>query len=363
MHARVIRKQLVAALARVNLIIERRNTFPILSNVAIDFGANKLTLSATDLAIVTVEEVPADSAAVGEVTASALDLLNAVKSGVGALVTLRVQGDVLIVDERAKLPTLPRSDYPENSVKPGDKPVSFTMPAAALAMALDRVAFAISNEKTRYYLNGVFMHAAGHQLNFVATDGHRLAKQALTMPFGAGTIPDAIIPAKAVTMLRKLLAKERSEVTVIVTPTTVTVNVGGVRLRAKLVDGTFPDYTRVIPTNNGVRLAVNGPTMRAEVKSVASIASGERTRSVKVDLDRMTVTVMSPESGVASAPLSGELCGKGFEVGLNHKYLDDVLAVFGKTDVAIDFDYAAAPVLLTAQALPGFLSVIMPMRV
>ena len=361
MHATVNRKQLVAALARVNLIIERRKFTPILANVALDFGVGKLTVSATDMDVHIVEDIAADAISEGAITASALDLFKIVKSGASSLVTLRVEDDRLIVDDRAKLPTLARGDYPA-PVKPGDNPTVFTLPAASLALALNRVAFAISKEETRYYLNGVFMHVAGDQLNFVATDGHRLAKQALALPFGAGTIPDAIIPRKTITVLRKLLAKTSGAVDLIVTPTTIAATVDGVRVQTKLIDAIYPDYTRVIPTNNGVRLTVNGPTMRAEVASVASIASSDRTRCVKVDLENMKLTVMSPESGFASAPLSGELCGKGFEVGLNHKYLDDVLAVFGKTDVAIDFDDAKAPVLLTAQALPGFLSVIMPMR-
>jgi len=362
MHATVNRKALVTALARANVIVERRNTIPILSNVALDFGVGKLTLSATDLVIVTVEDIAADAVSEGAITASALDLFKIVKSGASSLVTLRVEDNRLIVDDRAKLPTLARGDYPA-PVMTGDNPTAFTLPAASLALALNRVAFAISNEKTRYYLNGVFMHAAGDQLNFVATDGQRLAKQALTLPGKARLLPDAIIPRKTITVLRKLLAKTSGAVDLIVTPTTIAATVDGVRVQTKLIDGRFPDYTRVIPTNNGVRLTVNGPTMRAEVASVASIASSDGTRCVKVDLENMKLTVMSPESGFASAPLSGELCGKGFEVGFNHKYLDDVLAVFGKTDVAIDFDDAAAPVLLTARALPGFLSVIVPMRV
>ena len=361
MHATVNRKQLVAALARVNLIVERRNTVPILANVALDFGVGKLTVSATDMDVHIVEDIAADAVSEGAITASALDLFKIVKSGASSLVTLRVEDDRLIVDDRAKLPTLARGDYPA-LVETGVDPVSFTLSAASLALALNRVAFAISKEETRYYLRGVFMHVANGQLNFVTTDGHRMAKQALALPLGAQLLPDAIIPSKTIAVLRKLLAKASGAVALIVTPTTISATVDGVRVQTKLIDGTYPDYTRVIPTNNDVRLAVNGATMRAEVKSVASIASTERTRCAKIDLDRMTVTVISPESGVASAPLSGELRGKGFEVGLNHRYLDDVLAVFGKVDVKIDFADDRTPVLLTAQALPGFLSIIMPMR-
>ena len=296
MHATVNRKQLVAALARVNLIVERRNTVPILANVALDFGVGKLTVSATDMDVHIVEDIAADAVSEGAITASALDLFKIVKSGASSLVTLRVEDDRLIVDDRAKLPTLARSDYPA-PVMTGDNPTAFTLPAASLALALNRVAFAISNEKTHYYLNGVFMHAAGDQLNFVTTDGHRLAKQALALPFGARLLPDAIIPRKTITVLRKLLAKTSGAVDLIVTPTTIAATVDGVRVQTRLIDGRFPDYTRVIPTNNGVRLAVNGPTMRAEVASVASIASSDRTRCVKVDLENMKLTVMSPESG------------------------------------------------------------------
>jgi DNA polymerase-3 subunit beta len=268
-----------------------------------------------------------------------------------------------------KLPTLPRDDFPV--IVEGDLPTSFEIAAKVLAELIDRTRFAISTEETRYYLNGIFLHVSdedGGVLKAAATDGHRLARYTLPRPAGAEGMPDVIVPRKAVAELRKLL-EEASEgnVQIDLSPSKIRFALGGeggVVLTSKLIDGTFPDYSRVIPTGNDKLLRVDPKSLFAGVDRVATIAT-EKTRAVKMGLeaDKVTLTVTSPDNGNAVEEVSSQYSSDPIEIGFNASYLKDILQQLGSSTVELHFADAGAPTLIRENEKSAALYVLMPMRV
>ena len=263
---------------------------------------------------------------------------------------------------RFNLSTLPRDDFPV--IAEGELPTKFELPAATLRQIIDKTRFAISTEETRYYLNGIFLHVADDALKAAATDGHRLARVTVAKPDGADGMPDIIVPRKCVAELRKLLDEVDGTVEVSLSATKIRFVLGHAVLTSKLIDGTFPDYTRVIPTGNDKILRIDPKSFMQGVDRVATIAS-EKTRAVKMalDKDKITLSVTSPENGTASEEVPGEYSSGGFEIGFNARYLMDILAQVEGDMIEVHLADAAAPTLLRENDKSAALYVLMPMRV
>ena len=374
MKATIERATLLRCLSHVQSVVERRNTIPILSNVLIEAEGNGLKVMATDLDLQVVEHIEAASVdSEGAITVSAHLLFDiARKLPEGSQVSLETaenRMDVKAGRSRFKLPTLPRDDFPV--IVEGDLPTSFSLPARTLAELIDRTRFAISTEETRYYLNGIFLHVSDEDqpvLKAAATDGHRLARFTLARPEGAEGMPDVIVPRKAVAELRKLLdEKLDGDVQIDLSASKIRFTLGGeggVVLTSKLIDGTFPDYSRVIPTGNDKLLKIDPKSFFAGVDRVATIAT-EKTRAVKMglDKDRVTLTVTSPDNGTASEELAAEYTADGFEIGFNAGYLKDILSQIDSDQVEIHLADAGAPTLIRKNDDSPALYVLMPMRV
>ena len=374
MKATIERATLLRCLSHVQSVVERRNTIPILSNVLIEAEGNGLRVMATDLDLQVVEHIEAASVeSDGAITVSAHLLFDiARKLPEGSQVSLETaenRMDVKAGRSRFKLPTLPRDDFPV--IVEGDLPTSFSLPAKTLAEMIDRTRFAISTEETRYYLNGIFLHVSDEDqpvLKAAATDGHRLARFTLARPEGAEGMPDVIVPRKAVAELRKLLdEKMDGDVQIDLSASKIRFTLGGeggVVLTSKLIDGTFPDYSRVIPTGNDKLLKIDPKSFFAGVDRVATIAT-EKTRAVKMglDKDRVTLTVTSPDNGTASEELAAEYGAAGFEIGFNAGYLKDILSQIDSDEVEIHLADAGAPTLIRKNDDSPALYVLMPMRV
>ena len=370
MKATIERAILLRSLGHVQSVVERRNTIPILSNVLLEAGADgTLRLMATDLDLQIVETVPAEVATAGATTVSAHTLFDiARKLPEGAQVQLSAaDGKMLIVAGRARfnLSTLPRDDFPV--IAEGELPTGFALPVETLKQIIDKTRFAISTEETRYYLNGIFLHVAdGAQpvLKAAATDGHRLARVTVAMPGGAEGMPDVIVPRKCVAELRKLLDEADETVAVSLSATKIRFAMGSAILTSKLIDGTFPDYSRVIPTGNDKLLKIDPKSFMEGVDRVATIAS-EKTRAVKMALerDKITLSVTSPENGTAAEEVSGDYAAQGFEIGFNARYLLDILGQIEGDSVEVHLADAAAPTLIRESETAPALYVLMPMRV
>ena len=375
MKATIERATLLRCLSHVQSVVERRNTIPILSNVLIDAGADgDLKVMATDLDLQVIEHMSAASVeTAGAVTVSAHLLFDiARKLPEGSQVSLETSDNRMTIKagrSRFQLPTLPRDDFP--TIVEGDLPTSFELPARTLAELIDRTRFAISTEETRYYLNGIFLHVSDEDqpvLKAAATDGHRLARYTLPRPEGAAGMPDVIVPRKAVAELRKLLEESLDgnvEIDLSASKVRFTLGgEGGVVLTSKLIDGTFPDYSRVIPTGNDKLLKLDPRAFYQGVDRVATIAT-EKTRAVKmgVDKDKVTLTVTSPDNGTASEEIAADYGSDALEIGFNAGYLKDILGQIDSDTVEMHLADAGAPTLIRKDQNSPALYVLMPMRV
>ena len=367
MKATIERATLLKSLGHVQSVVERRNTIPILSNVLIEAREDgSLRLMATDLDLQVDESVPANVTQPGATTVSAHTLFDIVrKLPEGSQVELTAaEGKMQIVAGRSRfnLSTLPRDDFPV--IAEGDLPTRFELPAATLRQVIEKTRFAISSEETRYYLMGIFLHVVDDQLRAAATDGHRLARITVPKPDGADGMPDVIVPRKAVAELYRLLEELEGTVEVSLSPTKIRFGLGSAILTSKLIDGTFPDYNRVIPTANDKLLKLDPKSFSAGVDRVSTIAS-EKTRAVKMSLDRdkVTLSVTSPENGVATEEVPADYGADGLEIGFNARYLLDILGEIDGDTVEVHLADAAAPTLLRESDKSNALYVLMPMRV
>ena len=366
MKATVERAGLLKSLAHVQSVVERRNTIPILSNVLIEASGTGLRLMATDLDLQVVDQVAAQVATPGATTVSAHTLFDIVrKLPDGAQVELAVAGErMTVVAGRARfaLATLPRDDFPV--IAETDLPTRFALPAATLRQLIDKTRFAISTEETRYYLNGIFLHVTDGQLRAVATDGHRLARVTIAAPEGAAGMPDVIVPRKCVAEVRKLLDEIDGEVEMALSAGKIRFHLGHAVLTSKLIDGTFPDYSRVIPTANDRLLKIDTKSLAEGVDRVSAIASGS-TRAVKLSLDmgKVALSVTSPENGTATEEVAADYGAQAFDIGFNSRYLLDILSEIEADQVELHLADAAAPTLIRETDKAPALYVLMPMRV
>jgi DNA polymerase-3 subunit beta len=358
----------------VQSVVERRNTIPILSNVLLRAENGELALTATDMDLEIIEAVPAEIARPGSATAPAHTLYDiARKLPDGSQVELDATGDLLTLRSgrsQFKLGTLPVEDFP--AMSGGDMGHRFALSAADLKMLIDRTKFAISTEETRYYLNGIYVHASKTKaggadvpvLRAVATDGHRLARVEMPLPDGASGIPGVIVPRKTVLEVRKLLDEAADRIEVQLSETKVRFTFDSITLTSKLIDGTFPDYERVIPTGNDKVLEVDPKAFAAAVDRVATIST-EKSRAVKLSLDRnvLTLSANSPEAGSATEELEVSYGAAALEIGFNSRYLLDITQQIEGDGASFTMADAGSPTIVRDVADGSALYVLMPMRV
>ena len=366
------RGALLKSLSHVHRVVERRTTIPILSNVLLQAKNGALLLRATDLDLEITESVAADVGQAGATTLPAHTLYDIVrKLPEGGQVSLETAGDsgqLLLRSGRSRfnLQSLPESDFPDLTA--GDLTHRFSLPAADLKKLIDKTQFAISTEETRYYLNGIFMHTIeveGHMmLRAVATDGHRLARVELPAPAGAAGMPGVIVPRKAVAEVQKLVEDLGAEVVVEMSTTKARFTFGPVVLTSKLIDGTFPDYTRVIPTGNDKRLTVDCTPFAAAVDRVSTISS-ERGRAVKLALSegRLTLSVTNPDSGSATEELEVDYDASPIDIGFNARYLLDITSQLDSDTALFKLADPGSPTVIQDRDGAAALYVLMPMRV
>ncbi len=329
-------------------------------------------MTSTDLDIEVVDRAPAMVERPGATTVSAVMLHEIVrKLPDGALVNLAedaASGRLTIMAGRStfSLATLPKEDFPVMATS--EYSSNFSAKAPDLRRLFDKAKFAISTEETRYYLNGVYMHVSqgegGKVLRCVATDGHRLARIDAPLPEGAEGMPGVIVPRKTVGELRKLLDDDEATIAVSVSETKVRFATPAITLTSKVIDGTFPDYTRVIPTGNTRKLEVDASEFAKAVDRVATVSS-ERSRAVKLSLeeDRLILSVNSPDSGAAEEELAVAYGDERLEIGFNAKYLLEIASQVDRENAVFLFNSAADPTLMREGNDTSAVYVVMPMRV
>jgi DNA polymerase III subunit beta len=363
------RGELVSALGHVTSVVEKRTTIPILSNVMLRASGSALMLKATDLEREVVEQAPANVSQPGAVTVSAHTLHDIVrKLPDGAEVELKRDPDkdrlsISAGTARFALQTLPADDFPD--LAGGDFPHTFEVPGHELKRMIDKTRFAISTEETRYYLNGIYLHTANNLLRAVATDGHRLAQLDLELPAGAAGMPGVIVPRKTVQELQRLIEASDGGITISVSPSKIRFEIGAVTLTSKLIDGTFPDYGRVIPQANDKDLRVANSEFMSAVDRVSTIAS-DRGRAVKLAIadGKLTLSVNNPEGGSATEQMDAEFSGTApLEIGFNARYLLDIAGQLEGDMAHFKLADSGAPTIVRDGDDQSALYVLMPMRV
>ena len=371
MKLTIERAALLKSLGHVQSVVERRNTIPILSNLKLDASDGKLALNATDMDLDIIESVDAEIASPGATTAPAHTLYDIVrKLPEGSQVELDADDESQLVlssgRSRFTLTCLPTDDFPVLSS--GDMDHEFSLPVEEIKALIDKTRFAISTEETRYYLNGIYLHAGERDgtavLRAVATDGHRLARVDFPLPKGAKGLPGVIVPRKTVGELRKLVDETTDDVAIGLSESKIRFSFNGAQLTSKLIDGTFPDYQRVIPEGNDKKLEVDAKVLADAVDRVSAISS-EKSRAVKLSLKSgsLVLSASSPDDGNATEELEVSYEGEAMEIGFNAGYLLDITRQIEGSSAQLLLADAASPTILSEAGDSSGLYVLMPMRV
>ncbi len=365
----VERAVLLKALGHVQSVVERRNTLPILANIKIEVSGNSLSLTATDTDIEITEKIAVEVAEEGAITVPAhtlYDIIRKLPDGAQvALIGTDTAGGKLKINSgscKFTLASLPVNDFPE--MDRGNMTHSFKLLPAEIIALIDKTKFAISTEETRYYLNGIFLHTKNDKLCAVATDGHRLAKVEIDAPAGAKDIDGVIIPRKTVGEIRKLIEDGAGEIEVSLSDSKIAFVCNDAVLISKLIDGTFPDYEKVIPSDNDKEVEIESGALARAVDRVSTISS-EKTRAVKFTLEegKLIVSATSEENGAAKEEIEAEYSENPFDIGFNSRYLLEMMSVLKGQKIQIRLKDGNAPALVSDSEDPTSLFVIMPMRI
>lgn len=365
------RAALLRSLSHVQSVVERRNTIPILANVRMGAADGALALATTDMDLEINESVAANVSAPGETTVPAHtlhDIVRKLPEGSDIELSVNAEGTQMVVKagrSQFKLSCLPTGDFPE--IGAGDLATRFAVPAADLRALIDRTRFAMSTEETRYYLNGIYFHAVEEDglshLRAVATDGHRLARFDMPLPDGAAGMPGVIIPRKCIGELRKLIDEAADTIQIELSATKIRFSFDHVVLTSKLIDGTFPDYARVIPQGNNKIVEVDSKIFSSAIDRVSTISDG-KSRAVKVSLNGkvMMLSASSAESGSATEEV--EVNGDTeIEIGFNAKYLLDITSQIGGEGCRLSLADPSSPTIIQDNGDASSLYVLMPLRV
>lgn len=372
MRVTIERSNLLKSLGHVHRVVERRNTIPILSNVLVRAEGDTLHLKATDLDLEIYEKVAAMCEQSGSTTVPAHmlhDIVRKLPEGSEVMLASEPEGNAIRITAGRSvfsLQCLPDTDFPD--ITAGEFTHTFRMKASDLGDLIDHTQFAISTEETRYYLNGIYFHSVEDEgklmLRAVATDGHRLARAQMEAPAGCEGMPGIIVPRKAVGEIQKLVEEPDAMVTMEVSETKIRLSVGQVILTSKLIDGTFPDYTRVIPAGNDKELRMDRAAFASAVDRVSTVSS-ERGRAVKLSLGdgQITLSVNNPESGSATEELAVGYDSDPLDIGFNSRYLLDITSQLSGEEAIFMLSDPGSPTLIRDTSGDGALFVLMPMRV
>lgn len=365
---------LLSALQHVHSVVERRNTIPILSNVLVEAKEDGVYLTATDMDIAVIEKVGLDNSEVmqlGTITTSAQMLYDIVRKLPENIKVelLSEKNDRLGIKASSSsfaLNCLPAEDFP--SISQEDFKYSFDIDSSDLIRLIDKTSFAMSLEETRYYLNGIYLHtlkeAENKKLRTVSTDGHRLSRVDMNMPEGANEAPGVIIPRKTIMEIRKLLEDHTNKINLSLSDTKIKLSFSNVILTSKLLDGTFPDYTRVIPEQNDKTITISNQLLSEAVDRVSTVST-DKTRAIKVNItkDNLVVSATNPDKGSASESLAVKYDGEEVEIGFNSKYVLDVARQIKGNEIIIKLSDSVSPTLVYDKDDKDVLFVLMPMRV
>jgi DNA polymerase-3 subunit beta len=367
MNIKIDRDVLLKPLSAVSSIVERRHTLPILSNLLLEASQDKVTLTATDLEM----QISLSLAGIPEgnisTTVSARKLLDICRSlPEQAQITINIQDNRMQLKagkSRFNLQTLPAADYPLMAKSSGETGLVLAIAQRTLKKLLKQVEYAMAQQDIRYYLNGLLFEVNGNRLNVVGTDGHRLCFTTTELP-QSHEKQELILPRKTVLELIKLLDESDEVVAIEVGANQVNFSFSGIRLISKVIDGKFPDYTRVIPVGHQNNLMVDRQTLLLAMQR-ASILSNEKYRGIRMVLGKDSLRLISSNSEQEEAEEELEITygGDALDIGFNVTYMIDVLNNVDSDTVTFSFADANSSCLVTVPNDPDYKYVVMPMRI
>ena len=362
---------ILKSLSHVQNIVEKRNTLPILSNILIEAKENSLVLSATDMDISITEKLNCNIIEEGSITVSAHTLYDIIRKLSDQSEIEIISNDGKIISLRSgkskfSLGCLPKEDFP--IIEIDDLEIEINIDSQKFLKLIDKTRFAISNEETRYFLNGIYFHKKNQEksslLSVVATDGHRLAKMDFEFNENLDEIPGVIIPKKTVNELHKLLIDYEGQIKINLNSNKIVFFVNDTVLMSKLIDGNFPDYRKVIPNNNTNILKINRQNFSSAVDRVSTITN-DKSPIIKFKLYKnlMNMSSINTESGTATEDIITQYTGEELEIGFNSKYILEMINNLEDEEIILKFKDSSSPVTATEESNLGLIYVLMPMRV
>ena len=375
MQFKINSSDLLKALSHIHGIVEVRHTLPILSNIILNAKDNELTLSSTNLDIYCADKIKSEVSIAGEISVSAVTFFEIVKRlppGSEVVMTMEEgENEIKLKCGRSKfnLSTLKTDDFP--IISDNDLSTNFVLSADELIRIIDKTKFAVSNEETRYYLNGIFLHKADRNsiqfLRAVATDGHRLAQYDIPLPQGAEDLTGIIIPKKTIFELRKVLDDANGDVSISLNENKIKFNFNDLKIISKVIDGTFPDYTKVIPQNNNKNFKTNNNELKNAIDRVSAVAANEESKSkaIKLSLEnnKLNLSVESQSKGSANEIIDISYDGDKVDIGFNSKYIIDICNEVDGEEVDISLLDSVSPAIILDKTDENLFFVLMPMRI
>ena len=375
MEFKINSTDLLKALSHIHGIVEVRHTLPILSNIILEAKDDKLILSSTNLDIYCSDKIKAEVLQSGEVSVSAVTFFEIIKrlpSGSEVLMIMEEgENEIRLTCGRSKfnLSTLKTDDFP--IISDSDLSTNFVLSADELIRIIDKTKFAVSNEETRYYLNGIFLHKAERDsiqfLRAVATDGHRLAQYDIPLPQGAEDITGIIIPKKTIYELRKVLDDANGDVSVSLNENKIKFSFNDLKVVSKVIDGTFPDYTKVIPQKNDKNFKTNNSDLKNAIDRVSAVAANEESKSKAIKFcienNSLSLSVESQSKGSANEMIDVNYSGDKVDIGFNSKYIIDICNEVDGEEVDISLLDSVSPAIILDKTDENLFFVLMPMRI
>ena len=375
MEFKINSTDLLKALSHIHGIVEVRHTLPILSNIILEAKDDKLILSSTNLDIYCSDKIKAEVLQSGEVSVSAVTFFEIIKrlpSGSEVLMIMEEgENEIRLTCGRSKfnLSTLKTDDFP--IISDSDLSTNFVLSADELIRIIDKTKFAVSNEETRYYLNGIFLHKAERNsiqfLRAVATDGHRLAQYDIPLPQGAEDITGIIIPKKTIYELRKVLDDANGDVSVSLNENKIKFSFNDLKVVSKVIDGTFPDYTKVIPQKNDKNFKTNNSDLKNAIDRVSAVAANEESKSKAIKFcienNALSLSVESQSKGSANEMIDVNYSGDKVDIGFNSKYIIDICNEVDGDEISISLSDSISPAIILDKTDENLFFVLMPMRI
>ncbi len=375
MEFKINSTDLLKALSHIHGIVEVRHTLPILSNIILEAKDDKLILSSTNLDIYCSDKIKAEVLKSGEVSVSAATFFEIIKrlpTGSEVLMIMEEgENEIRLTCGRSKfnLSTLKTDDFP--IISDNDLSTNFVLSADELIRIIDKTKFAVSNEETRYYLNGIFLHKAERNsiqfLRAVATDGHRLAQYDIPLPQGAEDITGIIIPKKTIYELRKVLDDANGDVSVSLNENKIKFSFNDLKVVSKVIDGTFPDYTKVIPQKNDKNFKTNNSDLKNAIDRVSAVAANEESKSKAIKFcienNSLSLSVESQSKGSANEMIDVNYSGDKVDIGFNSKYIIDICNEVDGDEISISLSDSISPAIILDKTDENLFFVLMPMRI